>query len=299
MNAFKKTLLTAAMLASTGMLTGAHANTVDLFTDPALAANNRVRDETLASEGNACLSGGVNGTGCFMQYGGADILGGYRDLYVDQLQRYNGSTEGTTAMSAGGGLLSFSNTSNTRGIGVVQWDGGDNAATLDKTGLKDVSGTGLGANLVFQEGCGVAGCVQFIATVVQADAGFEYEITLWDMDGTGRTLSTLTLNPITSPYGSTYLFSWWNLADGIQFEDGLPFTITTLAAGTTVGLDFEKIGAMELKLNTGLTADHANLDLSLSSVRKDVPEPSALALVGIALLGLGLAGKGRKSAAKA
>lgn len=297
MKAFKKTLLSAAMLATLGLSTGANAYVVDLFSDPT-DGSHFVKDTTIdATAGTTNVGVGTQvGNGRFMEYGSAaSILGGYRDLYVEMTASNESVNARASILSAGSdpansvpAQLGFSNGTGTTGIAKVQWDGQDNSADLALTGLN-------GAKLIHQDGCGVDGCDRFVAAVMYADQGFEYKITVADMTGNIRTLVADTLYPITTgTYLSEYLFDWFNLGLGTHTEGGLTFNIL----GTVGEVDFDNAGAMQLELNTA-TSQTIAVDLQLASVTKSVPEPSALALVGLALLGAGVAGQRRKSAAKA
>ena len=267
----KRTLLAAALLATLGLGTGASANIIDLFTEPADFTTNKVQDITTG--GGTCALGTASGNGCFQEYGvGANIIGGYRDLYVEVITQ--GAGAASTAMYAGSGVLSFSNDAATTGKGTVQWDGNDNSATLDTEGLD-------GADLINQEGCG-AGCNQFVADVLVADLGFGYSITVWDMDGSSSVLTSGTQVAVTSSTLAVFPFAWFNLADGNYVLDGLPFNITH--GGNLGPVDFTNIGALQLDLNTTGTVA---VDLQLASITKTgVPEPGTLALAGLALAGL-------------
>lgn len=292
MKTLTKTLLAAAALAGLGV-GSVHASTVDLFTDPNPAQI--VRDNNVGATG--CAFGTVSGNGCFDQAGSfpGSILGGYRDIYVETIQKTFApdptpvpSFNGTQAV-AGEGVFSYASDSGVDGYAKVQWDGNDNSAALDIDGLNT-------ANLINQVGCGTIGCDRFVATVLRADFGFEYKLTVYDMDGSGTTLTANTLFAVSNPTGADYEFAWWNLADGDYFLGGLPFNIQQIAVGTTAGIDFTQIGALQLEINTSGDFD---LDLSLDSITKTVPEPGALALVGAALIGVGAASRRRKSAVKA
>lgn len=288
MKALKTTLLASALFAALGM-GSAQANIVDLFNDPANFTSNRVWDESVGAGG--CTAGAVNGGGCFQEYGPAtNVLGGFRDLYVESKAQTTGAP--STRMYAGGGVLSFSNDSGTTGYGAVQWDGQDNSSAL--------SHTHMDANLIHQQGCGDLGCVKFVAGVLLADQGFEYKITLIDTNGDWATLAANTLFPIPpgGVYNSEYFFDWFNLAAGSYVLDGLPFVITR--SGVAGDVDFQHIGGMQLELNTNAASPAAiAVDLQLASVTKrPVPEPGALALVGIGLFGAGVASRARKAAKK-
>jgi hypothetical protein len=287
-----KKFLAVAVLASLGV-GSVHASTVDLFTDPDPAQN--VRDTTASQTqagfqavgANTCASGTISGTGCFSESGTfSTILGGYRDVYVNTVLKQFGGSMGTE-VSAGEGTFSYSSGSGIDGYAKVQWDGQDNSADLATTGLNS-------ANLKFQDGCGTDGCDRFVATVLQADFGFEYKITVFDMDGSGATLTANTLFAVNNATGADYAFDWFNLAAGDYFLGGLPFNIAQIAGGTTAGIDFTKIGALQFEVNT---SGVFNLDLTLDSITK-VPEPTALALVGVALLGLAVTTRRRRLGSK-
>lgn len=274
----KQGLLTAALFGAMGLGSVAYANTIDLFTAPANFTDNRVEDVTVG--GATCADGTATGGGCFDAYSGAGILGGERDLYVEVITAPSGAPRST--MYAGGGLLDFSNAGSTNGRGVIQWDGADNSANLNKTGLQS-------ANLINQAGCPTPlGCDRFVASVLLADLGFGYSITVFDMDGDSSRLSANTQFPIAALTSADYLFSWFNLANGPHLIDGLSFDILHgVLGGTSGAIDFTKIGALQFDINTTGTVA---VDLQLASITKTgLPEPGSLALVGLALLGVGAA----------
>lgn len=300
MQVFKKTLVAAALLTTLGLSTSANAYVVDLFSAPT-DGSHFVKDTTAAATagngpGGNLSSGTVAGNGRFMEYGSSTtILGGYRDLYVEMLSSSEGVNTRNSTLAAGSdpansvpAQLSFSNGAGSTGYAKVQWDGQDNSEVLDTLGLE-------GAKLINQVGCGVAGCDRFVAAVMFADQGFEYAITVADMTGNIRTLTANTQFPVTTgTILAEYLFDWFNLSLGAHTEGGLAFNI----AGSAGVVDFDNAGAMQFELNTG-ASQVISVDLQLASVTKSVPEPSALALVGLALLGAGVAGQRRKSAAQA
>lgn len=276
----KIALLAATMVATLGYGVSASANVVDLFDDPAAIGVNFVSDYNSAA---GPVSQQYDGTA------GNTILGGYRDLIIDALVGAAGAPGAGgrgASMSVDGGALHYSNDDGVQSEAAVQWDGDDSA---DVAGL-NIGGLS-GANLVFQEGCGSAGCDRFIATVNHADLGFNYDIGVYTDATHYSILRSGTLFEV-SAYTSDWLFSWFtDLGEGDFVEDGLPFSIEWGSGGAA---DFQNVGAIELKLyNTGTCYQSGapcpvSVDLNIDSITKAVPEPSVLALLGLGLFGLGI-----------
>ncbi len=276
MRALKKTLLTAAMAAGLSYGASAQAFVVDLFDDPAA---NGVQVATTTTVGPA-------GTVAVEYPGGAvpspSILGGYRDIIVS-LTASNGIGTPNATAEVGGGGYSFSTSSGDRGTGRIQWDGqdaGPNVGDLNYTGLN-------GANLINQVGCPSSGCDRFVATVLVADLGFEYQIGVYTDENNYSILTANTIFAVESPTPAVYLFDWFQFATGTyEVEPGFFIGIEHVGV-----VDFTNIGALEFVVNSdGATVA---VDLALDSITK-VPEPGVLALMGIGLLGATFAGRRRQ-----
>lgn len=280
----KKSILGAAMSAALGFGSFAHAGVVvDLFTDP-VGSEQVVATSTLnatVSDQNA------------VAFPTASVVGAYRDLSIKKTADVVGGPDGESRLAAGFGALTLDNATGNKSIGVITWDGSNNAGALGTA----VSSTGLGG-VDFTAGA----ADRFLATVIAADLGFDYQIRVWDMDGSQATLSA-SFQFLVDPPGEEagYEFSWFNLADG-TYCDGVasppvcadPTTqldFSILRGGNLGAIDFTKIGALQIEFTN---ANAFSADFAIGNIAS-VPEPGALALVGIALVGAAVAGRQRKA----
>lgn len=260
----------------------ASANIIDLFTAPA---------------GGQVVSDVVNGgTGDFNEADDTDapgsIIGGYRDLIANAVSGANDVNNDTicdnidscTTLSVFNGVLTLNNDTGVNGYGEVQWDGNDNSAAFDPTGLD-------GANLVNQEGCPASGCTQFTFEVLAADQGFNFTIAVYT-DATAFTEFNLVSTGATGP--DSFLFSDFENAALCGLGSGVipGVNSVTCGSGNTTPVDMTNVGGMFVRLNTqnpGTTA----VDLAIGAITK-VPEPGLLALLGMAFAAAGVARR-RKS----
>ena len=257
MKIFAKSLLAAAAAA---LSIGAQAAVlIDDFSDPAIGAQ-------LATD--KLFSGVGNGAGASAsQLGG--MIGGARDIYVVEVGgaapgRSDIGVEGVTAF-VGGGVYSFSTDSGQYGVGIIRWDGAANtsfnqvAANSDAMNLTAAIGSintaGFAATDLQSSSIG------FTIEVLSADAGFPFTLEAYSLGG----FSSVTL---LSPGGPGFYF--------------IPF------AGFVGTADFTAITALQAIINFP-GAPIVDVDLRIDLASTAVPEPGALALAGLALLGAGVA----------
>ncbi len=203
-------------------------------------------------------SGGVNTGSAWSQVAGA-MLGGHRELYVRKSG--DASSDGSRGVRAdvGGGSLAYSQDSGAAGVGIVRWDGvGQSFDELTPiiNGLGGVNLTSIGVGIRVQ--------------VNSADLNFPFTFQVWT-DPTNTNTWTMSSATTAATAGAG---------------------VYDLYFGSFAGADFSRVGAVQLVLNNGTTA---NIDIEIDMIR-GIPEPGTLALVGGTLLGLG-ALRRRKTAA--
>ena len=284
-----KTLkLVAAIAALTGSMATNAAN-IDLFTSPTGTTKLEVDNDT---------STAITISTFAQQSDSADpdsILGGYRDMLlefegVSTLGEVGGASLVVKQNTVtGNGSLTFNSDDFVVAKGSIQWDGEDSG-----TGIENLNTSG---NLGDITDGGSAD--RFLFEVISADHDFNFSLALYDTDGSSVIFD---LAAFTGPHTSVILFSDFNAAfalTGDCLASGFPIPSKNIngfecTKGTTSGIDFTHISAMELVLNTsGLAGATASLDMTIGGITT-VPEPSSLALIGLGLMATGFAGK-RKS----
>lgn len=269
MNLFRKSLLASAALAVS--LGASAAVVIDDFTDPVVGGQ-------LAQDTSYT---GVDSVGSSSSLNSGLVIGGQRDLFVIEVPVANtNDTSAGIKATVEDGVYNFSSESNKAGVGIIRWDGAntsfaqnaaDDVATNVLNAIGSVSAVGFGPENLSATALG------FAITVLQADAGFPF--TLQAFSGTNS--STVAAIALETTLGSPNTFF-------------VPFSAFAFGTQVGTGADFTAITALQAVINWPGAAV-ANVDLTIDLVER-VPEPGALALVGLALAGLGLSRRfGRKS----
>jgi hypothetical protein len=218
----------------------------------------------------------VNATGSSSSQNGpaANILGGQRDLFVIEMSD-NGNTSTGVSMDVFGGELGFSNATGQAGVGIIRWDGSTNtsfgavgvdAGTTLANAISSVNATGLG--IVNLAGVGFG----FVIEVISADLGFNFQLQAYSNANNWSSFTTSALGP-----GNFFI----------------PFFAFT-PQGSMGGANFASIGALQAIINYPGAA-RADVDLRVRLAEARIPEPATLALVGLALAGVGAAGVVRRN----
>lgn len=272
-------VIAVAALAVCGAAQAALVTTVDLFT----TSQATLTDTT------------IDGIAVHSEVGGAadaTILGGYRELLVETKNSLAPATL-NASLGVQAGFLSFSTDSTAGGTGIVRWDGRSAAKnplldTAYSSALYGINTTGLGVGGIY---LGNVFTDSFEILVIESDAGFNFRIEAYTDDNNWSTVEIqANAHPFSLP-GTVTNIPLLAFLDCTNSVPPGPPSVTVTCAGGTNAVDFSKLGALQVIIDPAGTK--TNLDLSLNQVTV-VPEPGALALVGIALLGAGVASRRRK-----
>jgi len=202
------------------------------------------------------------------------ILGTERDLSVTLLNDGGVSTR-EASIGVAGGVLDFSTDTLASGTGSITWDGVDGAPGVNTTGL---GGSALYGDLTLG---GTANA--FTLTTLFSDGNFLFNITAWNFTTGGKTVVTLLADPVALPGTvSTISFDAFNAGLCNTGVNGAIQSIVCTGGGSN-GLN--NLGALQVNLDP--FGGSTSIDLTIDSIVVNAPEPTAMALLGIGLLGAG------------
>jgi len=243
-------------------------------------------DDFATSPQTASDLDGTNATGVAAgQVGDASILGGYRDIYVIKTAPAALSLGSGVTATAEAGLFNFSETTGNVGYGVLRYDGvktyGD--AGVGVTDIRDANPTNwlLGAytGTTIGDLTTIGPGISFSYT---SDFVFDITILVYTADGISVAKQTTAVTGFEAD-NVTPIFQ----SDSILFSE-----LIDLATGLPIDLSMlNDTRAIEVVFNGNL--GQASIDLAFTPPTNVVPEPTSVALVGLALLGLAAAKKRR------
>lgn len=261
--------LTAVAVAALTMVGGAQAtnistSTIDLFSTFQAKLTDTTIVGVVASEVGNLLDN--------------TILGHFREIMVDQKSNAGFGEESSIGVS--GGLLKFSNEFGASSTGTVRWDGFTAApgGALNVIGLQN-AGVGIDIGNVLTD--------FFELKVTFADGMYNFRIDAYTSATRWSTVEIIANQhalPVTTYIPLAAFLDCTNVV-----PPGPPLVTVTCGSGGAV--DFDNLGALQAVIDVAGTA--AALDLALNQVTV-VPEPNAIALVGLALIGAGVASRRRK-----
>lgn len=183
--------------------------------------------------------------------GNMSIIGGFRDIYVEKNILAGDDGNAGVRASVTSGRFSFSEDAAQAGSAIIRYDG---AQALNPGALGNIDFSGLGGIDFASQAVG------FEITVLRSDAGFPFRIEAYDDLGNLSFFNALASEVLP---GSPETFF-------------IPFALFS-----NLGV-FDSIGALQAIINVGGAVEDVDLQISLVQA---VPEPTSLALMGLALLG--------------
>jgi hypothetical protein len=200
-----------------------------------------------------------------------DIIGGFRDTYVDIDIPDGGSGAQTlAAFSDGGGTFDIAAPPGAyEGSVQLTWDGSDGAPTTQGAGGVNTAGLG-GVDLENDTGGGPND--RFSLFVDFADANVDFGLTVWDSDSSDTVNGTI---PTGAPVATT--------------DSTVPVLYSSFS-----GIDFTDIGAIQLTFDP--IENGADLNIGLIAGTQQIPVPATFGLLGAGLIGLGVATRRRRRA---
>ena len=195
------------------------------------------------------------------QTGPGEAIGGYRDMFISTVDPIAFNDDGQATVVSSVGEVQVSNTGNASIVVEFTWDGMDNSADVDTTGLGGIDLTMGGLN----DGILVGN--------TRTDLDVSLQFNLWDSSGATGSI-TRTFQQDTN--GEDVFFAYDDLSNSVDLTD---------------------IGAIQLVV-TGPDAYDLQFDLLQSTTLTppgappqapptSVSSPATLALVSIGLFGLG------------